>query len=186
MLGSIPPKDGEREPTVVPTDHVADQDPSATPAGGFAHGSEEHDYDALLLEYLRDSRADADHAVGLARVLLVDPIETRRQALHEMLVAAGYDVTDARSGEAAFHAVADASFDLVLADNALPDVSGDDLRVAVQKARAGVSVLVMTDDRRVVEGGAVTDLGARGYVEKPLRGLVLLSAIERALASRVR
>lgn len=101
-----------------------------------------------------------------------------------MLVAAGYAVTDARSGEAAFHAVVAASFDLVLADNALPDVGGDDLRVAVEKVRADLPVLVMTDDKRVVGSGAVADLGARGYVEKPVRGLVLLGSLERALASR--
>lgn len=183
-MGPAPPKDAHPgASTTIGIDEVVDRpDP---PAPALAHGSEEHDYDALLLEYLRDTRADEGRAdIVLGRLLLVDAVEVRRQMLHEMLVAAGYDVTDARSGEAAFHAVADASFDLVLADNALPDVSGDDLRVAVQKVRAGVPVLVMTDDRRVLGAGGVADLGARGYVEKPVRGLVLLGSLERALASR--
>lgn len=77
-MGPAPPRDTHLgASTTIGIDEVVDR--PDTPPPTLAHGSEEHDYDALLLEYLRDTRADEGNAeIVLGRVLLVDAVEERR------------------------------------------------------------------------------------------------------------
>ena len=60
----------------------------------------------------------------MARILIVDDQDSARGMLSEMLLAEGYDVDQAASGDAACTMVADNGYDLVITDLRMGDVGG--------------------------------------------------------------
>ncbi len=81
----------------------------------------------------RDPSAEGCPDIRRPRVLLVDDHEVGRRSLGRLLIAHGYDVTDACDGRSALEALRDPTgFDYVLTDVRLPDLDG---REVVRAAR---------------------------------------------------
>jgi nitrogen-specific signal transduction histidine kinase/CheY-like chemotaxis protein len=77
--------------------------------------------------------------------LLADDEELVRISTADMLVELGYRVLEVASGEEALRRVASGEhFDLLVTDYLMPGMSGADLAYAVQAARPGVPVLLVT------------------------------------------
>jgi two-component system KDP operon response regulator KdpE len=116
----------------------------------------------------------------MTHVLVVDDERQIRRALNLNLVARGYEVTEASTGEAALGAIAADHPDLVLLDLGLPGLDG----VAVIEAVRGwsaVPIIVLTareDERSKVQA---LDLGADDYVTKPFGMAELIARIGAAL-----
>ncbi|MGA7929440.1 MAG: response regulator [Candidatus Sulfotelmatobacter sp.] len=77
------------------------------------------------------------------RVLIVDHHENVLIALKRLLEEARYDTTTAESGMKALQLLRQGSFDLVLLDDHLPDVSGEEVVRQVRSAGAGTPVVVV-------------------------------------------
>jgi signal transduction histidine kinase/HPt (histidine-containing phosphotransfer) domain-containing protein len=100
-------------------------------------------------------------AVARASVLVVDDDPLCRQLAEAILHEAGARCVLAGSGEEAMEAAAAATFDLVLLDNQLPDVSG---AVLAQKVRRHQRCPVVAVTGSVLEDASVFD----GVVLKPV------------------
>ncbi len=90
--------------------------------------------------------ADVSATPAPTRVaLLADDEELVRISTADMLVELGYRVLEVASGEEALRRVASGEhFDLLVTDYLMPGMNGADLAYAVQAARPGVPVLLVT------------------------------------------
>ena len=118
-----------------------------------------------------------------ARILVVDDDDDVRDLVVAMLEDLGYHVTAAENGYAALDLLfSDGAFDLLLADIAMPGLSGADVvRVAREAGRAP----------RVLYATGYADLGTyrpgledEDMIRKPYRMADLASRVERALCTK--
>jgi CheY-like chemotaxis protein len=123
-------------------------------------------------------------AIGAAngeRILVVDDDDALRRAACRMLVKAGYEPLEARSGSEALNVCqSNPNIALVLTDMVMPNMTGMELTQALCATRPEIRVVYMT-------GYAVPDTpgGARGsghrIVPKPFRERRLLKVVHDAL-----
>ncbi len=121
-----------------------------------------------------------------ARILLVDDDPPVARAVGRMLETAGYEVTTHGDAESAFDLFrADpAAFDLVLTDQTLPGMAGDELTLALLAVRPSLPVLICTGYSARLDDAEARVIGARALLSKPLDALQLGEAIATALAGR--
>jgi CheY-like chemotaxis protein len=121
---------------------------------------------------------------GPRTCLLVDDSRPILSALAQLLAGEGYEPTTAETGVEALESLAGRSFDAVILDYRLPDISGLD----VARAAAGLTscpIVFYTsyaDQRFVVDA---LDAGARAVVLKDAPPANLLQALETVVAGDI-
>src|SRR5512147_101734 len=115
-----------------------------------------------------------------ARILVVDDEPQIRRVMRTTLVAQGYQVDDARTGEEALEKLRAAKFDLVLLDLNMPGIGGlATCRLIRDTSDAAIVVLsVRSSEKDKVDA---LDAGADDYVTKPFGTPELLARIRAAL-----
>jgi len=117
-------------------------------------------------------------------ILLVDDEEKILKALSRALRDAGHEVVDTSSAREAQRLLAERSFDVVLVDNVMPQLSGLELiREYVAQVAEGdrAQVLMMTAHATVDNAIEAMKLGAFDYLQKPFEIDELLVVVSRAL-----
>ncbi len=128
---------------------------------------------------LRRPHSTAD--AGGARILLVDDDDDVRKVASDALAQAGYLVIAARNGFEALDLLARGeTFDLMLADFAMPGMSGVALYEEARLRRPAMRALFMTGFAEAMELHESTD--APPVVKKPFRLAELLAAVADRLA----
>jgi two-component system, OmpR family, KDP operon response regulator KdpE len=119
-----------------------------------------------------------------SKVLVVDDEASLRKALRTSLVASGFLVEEARSGEEALDAVRQRAFDLVLLDINMPGINGFEAcqRIRTLMPRAGIVMVTVKDAEE--DKVRALEAGADDYVTKPFR-LRELTARLRAVLRRI-
>jgi len=118
------------------------------------------------------------------RILVVDDEANVRRAVARSLVAAGYEVTCATSGEEALQAAAAASlpFDLVISDIMMPGMSGVELAERLQRADGGLQIILISG----YPGSHLADIactaGGFDLLEKPFSPSQLTARVSERLA----
>jgi len=122
------------------------------------------------------------------RVLVVDDNETNQRVLCGQLRPAGYTVETAGSASQALtelvqSARAGSRFDVVIADDQMPDCDGRELAARLRSIpELGATHLIMlTSLDRHGNLQRLHELGFAGYLTKPVRGRELRACIERVL-----
>jgi PAS domain S-box-containing protein len=112
-------------------------------------------------------------------ILLVDDDEMVRQALGDALIAEGYDITTAESGEEAIVRLHDGRFDLVITDLRMEGVDG--IRIAEEAKRIDslIAVIIVTGHGDMDTAVKALRLGADDYLIKPCNIDELLFRISR-------
>ena len=115
-----------------------------------------------------------------ARILVVDDEPQIRRVMRTTLVAQGYSVADARTGEEALDALRKERFDLVLLDLNMPGIGGfETCRLIRGSSEVAIVVLsVRSAERDKVEA---LDAGADDYITKPFSVPELLARIRASL-----
>jgi|SRR5688572_1023453 response regulator NasT len=116
-----------------------------------------------------------------AHILIVDDDRLVLATLGHGLRDAGYRVSEASEGAAALAMVAREKPDLALLDVRMPDISGVKLAERL-KAEHGVPFMFLSayGDPDIIQ--RATELGALGYLVKPLDVPQIIPSIEAALA----
>jgi len=112
-----------------------------------------------------------------ARILIVDDDESLRELLRLHLSAAGYEVQVAADAIAAGYLVLQGAPDLIITDVNMPHMDGFEFVAALRSdaALSSIPVIFLTS----VEDGDARgrELGAAGYVTKPVRADRLLAMV---------
>jgi len=117
------------------------------------------------------------------RILVVEDETKVARALRDGLVAEGYEVAIANTGEDGFFMISSESFDLVVLDLLLPGRSGLEILAALRKRGSRMPVLILTAKDAIEDRVAGLDSGADDYLVKPF-AFAELSARVRALLRR--
>jgi two-component system KDP operon response regulator KdpE len=115
-----------------------------------------------------------------AKILVVDDDLQIRRVMRKMLVAQGYSVNDARSGEEALEVLRRGRHDLVLLDLAMPGMGGLEACRAIRAGWDLAIVILSVRDLEKEKIGAL-DAGADDYVTKPFSMQELLARIRASL-----
>jgi two-component system CheB/CheR fusion protein len=133
----------------------------------------------------RDRSPDANVDLRGMRILVVDDDLDTAQALCDLLGAEGAVAETASGGREALRRTADAEFDLVISDLAMPDMDGLELIRALrtQPRTAAWPAIAVTGFGRSVDGEQSLAAGFQSHLAKPLSLDALHEALSRLRAS---
>ncbi|HUJ19170.1 MAG TPA: sigma-54 dependent transcriptional regulator [Nitrospirota bacterium] len=116
------------------------------------------------------------------RVLVIEDDETVQDVLRSFLIAKGFEVTIAKTGEAGLDQLRAEKFDLVLTDLVMPGITGMDVLKEVSASKLSAPVIVMTAYGTVQTAVEAMRIGAFDYVTKPFNLEELMIVIDKALS----
>ena len=131
---------------------------------------------------LSEASADASPAPG--RVLLVDDQPELRRLFRRNLNKIGHVVVEAWNGRVAVDLVQQLSFDVVISDVHMPDMSGIELLAALRELEPDLPVVLTSGSPgrpAVLEAG---DLGAYAYLVKPVSFEKMRDTVVQAIDMR--
>jgi CheY-like chemotaxis protein len=118
-------------------------------------------------------------------VLLAEDNVINQTIAVRVLEKRGHVVTVAENGQAALHASATQSFDLILMDIQMPGMDGLEATAAIRKKEiatgAHMPVIAMTAHALKGDKERCLAAGMDGYVSKPIRTIELFAAIESVM-----
>ena len=125
------------------------------------------------------------------KILVVDDFSTMRRIVRNLLVELGFSNTliqDADDGENALTMLRNSSFDMVVTDWNMPNMTGIDLLRAIRADAAlkSMPVLMVTAENNRDQIIAAAQAGVNGYIVKPFTAATLqekLSKIFERLAA---
>jgi nitrogen regulation protein NR(I) len=117
----------------------------------------------------------------IKNILIVDDEESVRYSFERFLNEPGYQVTTAKNGTEALSKYADQSFDLVVLDVRLPDMSGLDVLTKIKSIDPRAVVLMITAYGTTDLAIETTKQGAYDYILKPFDIPAMKKVIEEAL-----
>jgi len=131
-----------------------------------------------------EDTAHSSVGTGSEHVLLVDDEKRLADMGRQMLEALGYRVTVAYGSLEAIERFRHepAAFDVVITDQAMPDMSGVELAREMMSMRPDLPIVLATGFSKVVTAENARSLGLRGYVSKPF----LLQDLGRAVRAALR
>jgi len=115
------------------------------------------------------------------KILVIDDDASIRDACTQLLKRAGYSVRTVGTGTKGIEAFKQHSFDLVLLDLNLPDMSGMDVLAQLRENRHDCDVVMITGYASIESAVSAMKAGAFDYVAKPFQGEELLIVIKKAL-----
>jgi two-component system KDP operon response regulator KdpE len=118
--------------------------------------------------------------MSAGRLLVVDDDPQIRRVMRVTLTAQGYEVDDAKTGEAALEKLRERRFDLVLLDMNMPGVGGVETCRDIRR-HSEIAIIMLTVRDAEADKVAALDAGADDYVTKPFSSGELLARIRAAL-----
>jgi len=116
------------------------------------------------------------------KILVIDDEEHVRESSIRLLQRMGYDAHGAASGMEALEKIGRESFDLLLLDIKMPGMDGIEVLRRARQMVPDIMVLVLTGHGNIETAIEVMELGALGFVRKPVSIENLAKSIDDALA----
>ncbi len=114
------------------------------------------------------------------KILIVDDHLLFADVLAIALTDSSKEIEKANSARAAYSALQDHSFDLILLDINLPDIHGEVVLEEIKRSHPELKVIVVSAAK--VDTSRIISLGANGFINKNENIDTMLSAIERVVA----
>jgi len=107
---------------------------------------------------------------GTERVLFVDDEKAAVDAIQPMLKSLGYEVQVRTSSIEALEAFRNnpQSFDLVITDQTMPNMTGDILAKELMKIRPDIPIIICTGFSERIDEHTAKKMGIRSFTMKPL------------------
>ena len=118
--------------------------------------------------------------MSAGRILVVDDDPQIRRVMRTTLTGQGYEVDDAKEGEAALDKLRDERFDLVLLDMNMPGMDGLETCRSI-RGQSDVAIIMLTVRDTETDKVEALDAGADDYITKPYNMPELLARIRAAL-----
>lgn len=133
---------------------------------------------------LHEARIETQTPEFRPQILLVDDEPRILNSLKELLNGRGYALTLAASGREAIAHLNRSSFELVILDLHMPEVSGHDVMDFMNERNRGVNVIVTSGASEIDAAIGAIRRGAYGYLRKPYPREELLKTVDNALQQR--
>jgi CheY-like chemotaxis protein len=121
----------------------------------------------------------------MANILIVDDSEYQRNAVAHVLSRVEHKVYQASDGRAALHVLESQPMDCVLTDIHMPEMDGYLLLKCLKEKNIRVPVIVLTADNKPETMQILRDLGAKGFMAKPIKEENLLKLLHAVLHPKV-
>lgn len=121
------------------------------------------------------------------RILVIDDDGVLRRLMTKLLVAGGYEVSTAASGEEGLKLIADGLVpDAIVLDLLMPGLSGFDVLKELRASETGknLPVLILTGQVAAADQDRALQAGADLYMTKPFSSFELLDTIRLAITVR--
>ena len=118
------------------------------------------------------------------KILVVDDNEDNRYTLHRRLKKDGYsEISLANGGQEALDIVYEESFDLILLDLMMPDISGLEVlqQVKSDPDLRHIPVIMVTASDDVESAAECIQSGADDYITKPINATLLNARVSSSL-----
>ena len=119
-----------------------------------------------------------------SRILVVDDEESIREFLEIMLKKEGYEVTTAEDGAKAKEILTKKSFDMIISDMQMPNVTGIELLRHVRESYPDICFMIITAFGTTETAVEAMKLGAYDYLTKPFKIDEVRLNIANALRSK--
>ncbi|MDA0770567.1 MAG: hypothetical protein BZY79_03040 [SAR202 cluster bacterium Casp-Chloro-G4] len=119
-----------------------------------------------------------------AKILVVDDEDIIRVLLDEILSEEGYKVYQAEDGREAVALLEKDSFDLIISDMVMPEVSGIEVLQAAFRIDPHYSVIMITGYPSVDTAVKLVSMGAADYITKPFNVDLIKVTVAKVLAMR--
>jgi len=115
----------------------------------------------------------------MSRVLVVDDSDSLRNEVSRVLQGAGFEVLHAANGAQGLAQMRETEFSLVLLDVNMPGLSGLEVldRLNADGTTERIPVLMLTTEAHESMVVRAKNAGAKGWIIKPVRMEMLLSAV---------
>jgi CheY-like chemotaxis protein len=123
---------------------------------------------------------------GVERVLFVDDEESLVGLGQEILGLLGYDVVVCTGSVEALEVfrMAPQSFDLVITDQTMPYMTGEELARELRRLRADIPIILCTGFSHIMQAEKAQELGIDAFLLKPLAIQDLARVIQQVLEPR--
>ena len=130
--------------------------------------------------------ADGAAAEGATRILIVSDVELNRSMLSRRLERKAFQVETAEGGQEAIEKIRSTTYDLILLDIMMPEVSGYDVLKEVRKTLSPLElpIIMATAKDEGEDMVSAFKLGANDYITKPIDFPVALARIETQLSRK--
>ena len=121
------------------------------------------------------------------KILIVDDIEDNRFTLERRLSRNGYTaISQADCGKKALELVKEESFDLILLDLMMPDISGLDVlkTLKADPKNRGIPVVMVTAADEIETTAECISNGAEDYITKPINATLLKARVTACLEKK--
>ena len=114
-------------------------------------------------------------------ILVVDDDASIRDAVSFYMRREGYDVLQAKDGQAAMEVIATENFDLAILDIMMEGYNGFELCSAIRDRNQTVPIILLSAKRDLIDKSLGFKLGADDYITKPYSIPILLARIKAVL-----
>ncbi|MBI4288765.1 MAG: response regulator [Chloroflexi bacterium] len=115
--------------------------------------------------------------MSTGRVLVIEDSKEVGESIKAALTEQGYRLTLAHAGVEGLASFQSGPFDAVICDWGLPDMTGGDVALSVQRIRPGTPVLLVTGWNVELDENQRKSMGIVGIVNKPFTGERLIEAV---------
>lgn len=116
------------------------------------------------------------------KILVVDDEPQMQVAIHTTLMRSGYDVTVAGDGKQGLDAAESETFDLIISDQRMPEMSGQEFLLQLQRRESLVPFIMITAHGTINQAVEAMQLGAADFITKPFSAEELERVVERVLS----
>ena len=117
----------------------------------------------------------------MGKILIADDDKTCRDSFQKVLEREGHTVLTADNVDSALNALNMGNFDLVVCDYCMPEKTGLDLMMELNRRRTAVPVLMISACTDAAVENAVLQLGALEVLKKPIRRQALVDKAARVV-----
>ncbi|MCB0354357.1 MAG: sigma-54-dependent Fis family transcriptional regulator [Bdellovibrionales bacterium] len=120
------------------------------------------------------------------QILVADDDAQMQLAIKASLMRAGHNVTITADGKAALEKLDEQSFDVIISDQRMPNMTGQELLAAVQERGMTTPFIMITAHGTIDQAVEAMQLGASDFIAKPFGAEELVRIVDRVTAPEVK
>ena len=120
----------------------------------------------------------------VSKILVIDDEEIVGESLRKIFKDEGYEIDTASTGQEGLRKARSMSFDLMVVDLKMPDISGLDVIEVLRKEQPDTMTILITGYSSIDSAIKALKIGAFDYVPKPFTPDEICTAVESALETK--